>query len=135
MLSWDILLSRVSALQSSSHGPFDCLLCAGKCFSSFEDFRSACATLSFPIPTFVLCGNINIPSEFELPKNLEILKQNELFTLLDLTVLVYSHDSVNGRVLENIKAAVNSKAYRGCDFLISDAWPYDLHQFLSDRLL
>ena len=82
-----------------------------------------------------MCNGFDLPIEYSLPKNLEILKCNELFTLLDLTILICSHANLNKTELDAIKGSICSQSYRGCDFLFSNTWPYDMHQFLGERYL
>ena len=130
--NWDAVFSRVAALQKSAHGPFSCLFCTGKVFSTEEDFKDVISKNEFIIPTYVSNTTSVLSSSCSLPNNLEILEPNKLLTIQSLTVAMFSKDKMTQSAMIAVKAISSSGAYRGCDLLLSDTWPYDSHQFLNE---
>ena len=141
------LLARVVALQQS-HGPFGCLLCSGSLFADGEGFKLSVTSPSpavYPIPTY-LFDSRGIPKEILmnkslLPPNLNVVigaNGNSfvgLATVCKLTVafiMNYSDSVTPAIAFKEVQDIVSNNGYRGCDLLLSNEWPADMHHFLPD---
>lgn len=132
--SWDIFFERVNEVQFSPHGPFDLLFLTGKAFSSLEHFEQhkdrlkALAPLAIYIQSNVSVDEDNIHF---LPGRVGIINTVKNLTLcyaLELSDETYQAD------ISPIRHIVSNLSYRGCDALITSAWPREAHQFLETDL-
>jgi len=142
------LLARVATLQQS-HGPFTCLFCSGSLFADEDAFKQSIeppSPVAYPIPTY-LFDSKGIPKEMImnkslLPQNLNVIKGANgasfvgLATICKLTVafLMNYPESVNPTVAQReVRDIVSNNGYRGCDLLLTNEWPADMHHFLPDN--
>ena len=160
--NFDLLTSRIDALQNSAAGPFHILFIVGTLFRNEDEYNTQINQnkLKFLIPTYIYdvtgipqnildnIGNTNPLS----PINLNILQMNlsntvsiggiGIATINNLTV-AYCIDKLDIVHNANHKQSydyimnhiVNAKGYRGCDLFLSNEWPMDCHQFLETELL
>lgn len=127
---WADVITRVNALQKSAHGPFDCLVCIGNSIQNEDTYNDIVTNYTFPIPFYIL--NEQDLFKTNESKNLFIMEPNVLFNI-GLLTCVYHTSTISKDALQSVQSITSSNpSYRGCDFLFSNEWPKDVHQFLSD---
>lgn len=151
---WSLLVARVNALEASSHGPFHCLLLAGKAFENINEYKEIKEKVNFPIPTYFYdLSNINAEELNPFPKNLHLLQSScessSLFSNIGgivtmsqyLTVAYFNsvdskahkfESASHGELLKDMSAVCNVPNYRGCDLYLSSDWPKDVQYFIDD---
>jgi len=138
--AWEILARRVEALQASQHGPFDLLLVCGSLFASEEQYKAALASemqLSIPtymslIPSFVTINGGVLPANVYRIGNGDSAMGLETISRLTVAYVNSSISQNNASELDSIKSFTSAAAYRGCDVLLSDEWPKDMHHFIEE---
>ena len=119
-----LLLKRLNTLQQSSAGPFHLCFLVGQFIPLLDKSEP------WPIPTYLPSNNA--PSQFySLPENFNLLESG-LHTISNLTIACFPSSTTTS---STDRDAVNSAGYRGCDILLSDSWPNEVHQFLDSELL
>lgn len=139
---WEILLSRLNALQNSNSGPFHVLFIIGQAFLNENEFNKVTDALEIPLPIY-LFNEQGIPASSLscLPNNLHLINPdgNEgigLATIFNLTVAYCKENVFNySKDLAVATSIAKSLGYRGCDLFLSTEWPSDVHQFLDSELL
>jgi len=137
---WDSLTSRVKALQSSQHGPFAVLLVSGALFSTKEQYDYALQqdAPALEIPTFITSlPSFVVENGGRLPENVQCLATAAtlhvgLATVATLTVAFVNSSKAPGTELDALRVQTSSASYRGCDVLLSDDWPKDMHHFIDE---
>ena len=160
--NFNLLTSRIDALQNSAAGPFHILFIVGPLFRNEEEYNAQVnqSKLKFLIPTYIydvagipknIIDNISNINPL-LSINLNILQMSisnsvivgniGIATINNLTVayctdkLDIAHNTHHKQSYDYImNQIVNSKGYRGCDLFLSNEWPMDCHQFLETELL
>lgn len=137
---WVSLTSRVKALQSSQHGPFAVLLVSGALFSTKEQYDSAMqqGAPALEIPTFITSLPLFVVENGgRLPGNVQCLatagmQHVGLATVATLTVAFVNSCKAPSTELDALRVQTSSASYRGCDVLLSDDWPKDMHHFIDE---
>ena len=128
---WTALVGRVQTLQESQHGPFAALFIAGSLFASAEQYQFA---LSSEAPQLCIPTHLtNLPSfaaAHQLPPNV-IFSGTGLATVATLTV-TYLPSSTGADDVASLRDRVSNPAYRGCDLLLSEDWPKEMHHFVDE---
>ena len=138
--AWGVLARRVAALQASQHGPFEALLVSGPLFATEGQYQGALRSEErLGVPTFLS----SVPSFVgggPLPENVHRLGRASgdgamgIETVCKLTVAYLNTSNLRDDTteLEALRNVTTGMAYRGCDVLLSDDWPTDMHHFLDD---
>ena len=125
---FDILTSRITSLNSSSHGPFDVVICAGRFFSTTTSSKDT--IFSMPIPTYIMPYD-DIDSSFtSIPENIFFMKESGLQTIAGLTV---GTSSKGGYFTPEDLQILKDPGFRGCDVLITSDWPREFYHFLDEE--
>ena len=136
--AWEVLVNRVKALQASQHGPFDVLLVSGPLFASEDQYRGALeSSAQLCVPTYIAFAPPYVGST--LPGNVFRIGRGDggvgMETISRLTVAYVntcSERSGDSSEFDSLKAMTSAAAYRGCDVLLSDDWPKDMHHFIEE---
>ena len=136
--AWEILVNRVKALQASQHGPFDVLLVSGPLFASEEQYRGALeSSAQLCVPTYIAFAPPYVGPT--LPVNVFRIGRGDggmgMETISRLTVAYVNTCSTcsgDSSEFDSLKAMTSAAAYRGCDVLLSDDWPKDMHHFIEE---
>ena len=121
---FEILMKRVTTLNTSASGPFDLVLSTGQFFKDSDgDYGSLC----MPIPTYILPHSClaNI-----LPGNVFVMKECGLQSIHGLTIATNTKDSLFPS--EDLQSTKESH-FRGCDIFISSDWPREFYHFLDEE--
>lgn len=132
---WTTLVARVKTLQESQHGPFAALFIAGSLFQTAEQYQFAISpdAPQLCVPTYLTSLPSFVSAE-QLPPNV-IFTGTGLATVATLTVTFLSSSasaSASAEVLASLREKASHPAYRGCDLLLSEDWPKDMHHFVDE---
>ena len=131
---WSTLVARVKTLQESQHGPFAALFIAGSLFQTAEQYQFAMSADApqLCVPTYLASLPSFVSAEQQLPPSV-IFTGTGLATVSTLTVTFWSSSaSASGDELPSLREKASHPAYRGCDLLLSEDWPKDMHHFVDE---
>lgn len=131
--NFELLLSRITTLQNSAHGPFQILFFSGTLFKNAEEFEKIAPSLVFPMKAYSF-DRTGVTEENLLPEsNLEFFSHSGvgLATVQNLTVGFMSQ-SAEQESIQDAKDICQLVGYRGCDLLFTADWPRETHHFLED---
>ena len=130
---FDLLLSRIQTLQTSSHGPFDVLFFTGRLFQNAEEFARIAPNLKFPLKAYAFDRTGIEDNVLPNDSNLEFFHASGagLATINGLTVAFLSHFP-DLESLQDAKDITALPGYRGCDVLLTAEWPRETYHFLDD---
>lgn len=129
--NWALLEEKVKTLQSSSHGPFDALLCCGLGREVNDTMENK---VDLPIFTRI-CANPLL--QRALPDNIVFLPALEIVTFNDLTAVYIpadAHEKFPSEVDALLKAT-KDVGYKGVDIMISDDMPASIENGLSMKYI
>ncbi|CAK9252595.1 unnamed protein product [Sphagnum jensenii] len=131
---WELVNSKLTALQSSAQGPFDVVFIVGQAFKDEHDFKQA-LQLTLPLPVYFFDPR-GVPRGAHLPANLSLIdacKPLSAVTVAGLQ-LVYFNTAMEVGQEETAALAENCSRtdYRGCDLLFTSAWPSGYQQYVED---
>jgi RNA recognition motif-containing protein len=131
---FELVTKRLATLQSSAHGPFDVVFCCGPFFKDEAECIAVLADgkLDLAIPVYVLdkSGFVEKTLSVHNVPNLFPLGAAGLINVAGFTVAFISTET-NASDHESVRRIASGPNYQGCDFLLSDDWPRDLHHFLE----
>jgi len=130
---FDLLLTRIQTLQTSSHGPFDVLFFTGRLFQNPEEFARIAPNLKFPLKSYAFDRTGIEDNVLPTDCNLEFFHASGagLATISGLTVAFLSHFP-DLESLQDAKDITALPGYRGCDVLLTAEWPRETYHFLDD---
>ena len=130
---FDLLLTRIQTLQTSSHGPFDVLFFTGRLFQNTEEFARIAPNLKFPLKAYAFDRTGIEDNVLPTDCNLEFFHASGagLATISGLTVAFLSHFP-DLESLQDAKDITALPGYRGCDVLLTAEWPRETYHFLDD---
>ena len=130
---FDLLLTRIQTLQTSSHGPFDVLFFTGRLFQNTEEFARIAPHLKFPLKAYAFDRTGIEDNILPNDSNLEFFHASGagLATINGLTVAFLSHFP-DLESLQDAKDITALPGYRGCDVLLTAEWPRETYHFLDD---
>jgi hypothetical protein len=131
---WETVRERVDKLQASAHGPFDGLICIGSFFKDEHEFYDIGATLSFPIPTYVV-DRTGFSNDYNPPRNVHFLASAGLETVLGgVTICSLARNAAELATAEykDLIGRFERSEYAGCDILVTQDWPADVLQLLPE---
>ena len=130
---FDLVLSRITTLQNSAHGPFQVLFFSGTLFQSEAEFNQIAPTLVFPMKAYSFDTKWVTENVLSPECNLEFFNASGvgLATVSNLTVGFMNNNS-DGESIQDAKDICQLVGYRGCDLLFTADWPRETHHFLDD---
>lgn len=131
--NFDQMLSRVTTLQNSSHGPFQILFFTGSLFQSAAEFDLVAPTLIFPMKAYSFDRTGVTDNILSAESNLEFFSASGagLATVSNLTV-GFMNNGADAESMQDAKDICQLVGYRGCDILFTADWPRETHHFLDD---
>jgi RNA recognition motif-containing protein len=129
---FEVLVNRLNALQNSAHGPFHVLFIVGSLFVDSNDFATFINSgLELPLPAYVLKPT-GFPGVADLPNNVHAVGTGAVgFATINQLTVAYISESADDASISGALHPTHNAAYKGCDMLLSSAWPRDIQHFLS----
>ena len=131
--NFEQMLSRITTLQNSSHGPFQILFFTGRLFQNAAEFDLVAPTLIFPMKAYSFDRTGVTDNVLSSESNLEFFNPSGvgLATVSNLTV-GFMNNGADRESIEDAKDICQLVGYRGCDILFTADWPRETHHFLDD---